>query len=462
MPKIDGLLRNIGPSFAHALTGISFFILAPDALAQSGGAQGAAGGAVSDGIVSYRVERGDNLYGLARSYFTRQSDFAIVQRMNRIADPYRIPVGTWLRIPVGLLRGEALEARVLAVRGTVSIGAAGGTGMGSARPAVGMVVRSGAVLETGADGFVSLTLSNGSQVSLPTRSRVRIVAMRRILLTDGVDFDIAVDAGKFETQATPLSAGKGQFRLRTPRAVSAIRGTVLRVGFESGAGQSLTEVLEGSVAVQGAAGQAAIVPKGSGAVVSASGGVKTEALLAAPELDDPTKILMDPVVAFQVRPLAGARAYHVQVAADAGFGDVVAEATAADTTVVLPALGNGRWFARVSAIAASGLEGEAQVYSIRRVQAGLDAGAEQDADRLKFKWSGTGEGQRLYRFQMAKGDAKALPIVDEPGLSSNELSVSGIDDGVYYWRVGLRQYEGGDVVENWLPFQKLTVAGAGR
>ncbi|HEX7822064.1 MAG TPA: FecR domain-containing protein [Sphingobium sp.] len=457
MPKSDGLLRIIGPSLGWLLAGLPLCAVTTGALAQPREAA-----AVADTLVDYRMARGDHLYALARLYFLRQSDFAVVQRINHIADPLQIPVGTVLRIPARLLRSEPLEARVEAVRGTASIQQGGSAG--NPRPAAGMAVRPGAVLETGADGFLGLTLSNGSQISIPTRSRVRILAMRRFLLTKGVDFDIAVDRGKFETQATPLSSGASQFRLRTPRAVSAIRGTVLRVGYQPDREDSMTEVLDGSVAVQSAGGsaQAAIVPKGRGAVVAATGSVKTEALLAAPEIDDPGRIVSEPVAAFLLRPVPGARGYHVQVAADAGFSDLVGEATAGGTQVALPALGNGRWFARVSAIAASGLEGESQVYSIRRVLAGLDAGAEQDADRLKFNWSGAGAGQRIYRFQMFRGDPRTRPMVDEPGLSTHALTVSGVDDGVYYWRVGMRQYADGDVVENWLPFQKLTVTGAGR
>ncbi|MCE7797209.1 FecR domain-containing protein [Sphingobium sufflavum] len=462
MTKADGSFWTYGPSYGRLLVGLSLAVAAPVARAQPVAVPLARQVEVAaDGTIDYQVRKGEHLYGLARLYFTRQGDFALVQRLNRIADPYRIPTGTRLRIPVRLLRAEPLDAKVQAFRGQVGIRAGAGSAAGT--PTVGMAVRPGAIIETGPDGFVGLTLSNGSQLSIPTRSRVRLLAMRRILLTGGVDFDIAVDEGKFETQATPLVPGSGQFRLRTPRAVSAIRGTVLRVGYGADAGQSLTEVLDGSVAVQGAgSGKPALVPKGQGAVVAASGAVRTEALLPAPDLADPAQVLIDPVAAFTVRPLPGARAYHVQVAADAGFGDVVAEATAEGTVVALPALGNGRWFARVSAIAASGLEGESQVYSIRRVLTGLNAAAEQEADRLKFKWAGAGEGRRVYHFQMARGDAKARPMVDEPGLTAQELTLSGMADGVYVWRVGVRQYADGEMVENWLPFQKLTVAGTGR
>ena len=60
------------------------------------------------------------------------------------------------------------------------------------------------------------------------------------------------------------------------------------------------------------------------------------------------------------------------------------------------------------------------------------------------------------------GDAKAAPMIDEPGLQDAQMSVAGLSDGVYFWRVGVQQYLGGEVTENWTPFQKFTVTGAGR
>ena len=65
----------------------------------------------------------------------------------------------------------------------------------------------GALLETGVDGFISVGLANGSQLSLPTRSRLRLNSMVRILLTNAVRFDVTVDGGKLETSATPLTNG---------------------------------------------------------------------------------------------------------------------------------------------------------------------------------------------------------------------------------------------------------------
>lgn len=416
--------------------------------------------AVAQDQVEYTVRAGDNLYQIGSRYLVRQTDYREVQRINRVADPLRLPIGLRLRVPLRLLRTEPLQARILAARGAVTMESGGAP----VRPAPGVAVMPGTVLETGLDGFIGLALSNGSQVTLPTRTRVRLVAMRRILLTGSVDFDVAVERGKIETQATPLQADGSRFRLRTPRAVSAIRGTVLRIAYDD-AGASVIEVIEGKVAVQGDPSSAeTLLAQGFGAQVSPGGAVAVEALLPAPELIDAGKMLVDPVVALQARSLGGAKGYHVQVAADSSFADLVAEASADGDTVTLPALADGRWFVRLTAISAAGIEGLPQLYSLRRSLTGLSASATQDGDRITIKWLGQGaqDARRLYRFQLVRGDAKAAPMIDEPGLQDMQMGVAGLSDGVYFWRVGVQQYADGDVTENWTPFQKFTVTGTGR
>lgn len=124
----------------------------------------------AEDTVIYQIRRGENLFTLAARYLNRQTDYLAVQKANRIANPHRIPEGTRLRIPLALLKGEALAARLVAVRGNVSLKSGGR----DIAPAVGMDVTQGSALETGADGFLTLSLPNGSRTSLPTLTRMRI------------------------------------------------------------------------------------------------------------------------------------------------------------------------------------------------------------------------------------------------------------------------------------------------
>lgn len=403
-------------------------------------------------VVRYTMRKGDNLYTLADRYCLRLADYRAVQTLNHIPNPRRIPIGRVVTIPVALLRAEQLSARLVAARGTVQARA----GQRDLPIAVGMALAPGTALETGANGLLTIELPNGSRTTLPTRSSLVIRQLRRFLLNGVIDYDLEVAAGKAETEATPIAPDRGQFRVRTQRAVSAVRGTRFRVGY--GNEQSQTEVLDGTVAVGAERGTAQLIGQGFGAHVGADGAVTKAALLQPVELSDPGKVQIDPLVELALTPLPMASAYHVQIGADAGFVDVVADQTAAEPAVSFPDIGNGNWFVRATAISPDGLEGLYQTYAMKRRLTGLKASAEGDFSAMRFRWSGAGEGVRAYRFQMARQTSDALPLVDEAGLGPEGLELHNLDPGTYYWRVGVRQFADGDMTEKWLPYEKLIVA----
>lgn len=209
-------------------------------------AEAPSGPAVQREQVLHTLRRGETLYELARRFLDGARAMRIVQELNAIADPHRIAIGFPLRVPFALLRAEPLNARVIAASGNVSILSEGKTIAAQA----GAQVPQGALIDTGRDGFVSLALPNGSRTALPTDIRLRIDHLRRFLLTGSIDYDFTVERGKVETQAAPLgSDGNSRFRIRTPLAVAAVRGTRFRVGLAEAS--SLAEVLEGTVAAGG-------------------------------------------------------------------------------------------------------------------------------------------------------------------------------------------------------------------
>lgn len=405
--------------------------------------------------VEHQLAKGETIYGLAARYLHRQNDYVIVQRVNAITRDRALPPGTRVRIPVRLLRSEPLNARLAAFRGSVAI-----TLNGDALAATpGANIAPGSVLSTGAGGFMTIELSNGSRITLPSHSRLRIVAMRRFLLGNRLDFDFLLEQGRIETGVTPMPSGAGQYRIRTPIAVSAVRGTTFRVGYDGLAAPSLTEVLDGTVAVAPKGASATAIPRGFGAGVSASGQLKQEELLLPPLPIRPGRVQVDPVVMLAVDTVAGARAYRFQIGRDAGFMDIEAEVRTDTPTASFADIANGAWFVRATAIADSGLEGMPQIYTMRRTLTALNATADGDAQSgWTFKWGGTGEGARVYHFRLRPDRDGAMPLIDEPGLRGQSITVSSIPPGQYKWQVGVRQYDKSGSSENWLPETPLLVA----
>ncbi|MCB1953337.1 MAG: hypothetical protein KDF61_15180, partial [Rhodocyclaceae bacterium] len=114
---------------------------------------GASAARAAEDAVHYVVQSGDTLIGLGQTLLQNPERWPTIQRLNAVADPYRMPVGRNLRIPVTMLRKEPREARVVHVSGGAS---ADGQPL-----AVDQKVSVGARLVTPAEGFMTLELPDG-------------------------------------------------------------------------------------------------------------------------------------------------------------------------------------------------------------------------------------------------------------------------------------------------------------
>jgi hypothetical protein len=441
-------LRNLIFKSAFALSAVCV-----SAVWASAGAGANPPSASEPDVARYLVKPGDNLYLLASRYFNRVADYRAVQRLNQVADPLKLPVGKTLQIPLGVLKSTPLDARMVAYRGTVSV-----EQHGKATPlSVNMLILEGSVIQTGNDGFMTLLLSSGSRVTLPSGSRVRLKAIRKYLLTGATDVDIAVEAGRAETSVSPLRDANSRFRTRTPVSVSAVRGTSFRTAFSEGTGSGQSEVIEGKVAVAGASEE--LIPAGFGAVVDRSGAVSKDSLLPAPAVLAPGKTQHEALVVINIDPIAGAKTYRTQIASDAGFVDTVAETVTSTPNAEFARVPDGNYFVRANAIASSGLEGLSQAYNLKR-RLGTVGGALEKGDdgKLAFKWFGQGDGARIYRFQLANDAEFSSMIVDETALTGQGLSLAGLPPQTYFWRVGVAQFTKGEVDENWTSPEKLIIS----
>jgi hypothetical protein len=412
--------------------------------------------------ITYIFERGDTLSSLAKNYLRKWSDYVTVQRLNHIADPHQIPVGKPVRIPVYLLKYRSSEAKLSAFRGSVSIASSGR----NLTPVRGMNIGENSHITTAAGSFLTLQLEDGSRVSLPSNSHVRITRLRHILLTDSIDYEIAVDKGRVRSKVEPFEKKADRYRVRTPVAVSAVRGTDYRTRVDEISGTTFSETIEGEVVVATGAslssGRLISIAAGTGAAATATGALTKAKLLPPPEIVDPGKIQSEANLRFAVVPRDAAIGYRIIIGSDAGLVDVVAEAEGQGSILELPTIPNGRYFAKVTALAADGFEGMPAIYAFKRQLGTLGGNADAGNFGYRFKWFGEGEGQRFYRLQILKDNKSSVPIVDEAGLSLDSVTLSDLADGEYYWRVGVIQFssdpEDREVIEKWTDFEKLTVA----
>ncbi len=401
--------------------------------------------------MTYQVKQGDTLYRLSDAYLREgRKATAELSRINNIRNPNAIPVGKTLNIPRSLLKYETVAFRISNVAGPVEI-----AGEAASK---GRVLREGERIVTGKSGFVTFTAANGGVVSIPSNSNLRLLTARRYALGDTLDVDFQVVKGRSVIRAPKLQ-GQERYRLRTPNAVTAVRGTVFRVGHDEERGVSTSEVVEGRVAVADDAKEN-LADAGFGLAATPDGVGEVEELLSAPVLAAGNAMQTKEQLGFSVTGISGAVAYRTQVATEAGFLDIVDEAYTTDGQSTFASLPNGTYFIRTRAVAESGLEGLSEVETFRRKRVGVTAtaGPSPLEDGFKFAWTGEGEGNTSFAFQLWRDGQEGTLLADEIGLTDTAMVIVGMEPGVYHWRVAAQQLDEGEVVKVWAPSQKLTIS----
>lgn len=407
--------------------------------------------AQTDDSIAYTIVRGDTLIGFAARYMVRQGDYRIVQRQNRIGNPYAIRVGTVIRVPRRLLKFKASSAQLTSVRGQVETSLQGG----ARQAASGDQLVEGQTVKTAGGSFASLLLEDGSRISVPSNTDLRIVRLRRYLLESALDYDFQVDRGGARSKVAPLKSRSDRYRVRTPRAVSAVRGTDFQTRFDAEANRDFAEVDEGALAIGVQDGRSIPLPAGNGLAVNADGSALTEPLLPALEIPGAGKLQSDLAVRFTLP--ASAASVRASIAKDAGFAEQVADLIAGRGLADFGNLEDGNYFFRAREISANGLEGLPATYAFKRRLNSVAGTAGSGDDGWAFKWDGQGQGIIRYNFQLYRGDIKGTAFVDESGLTERQLTLSDLPDGVYYWRVGSVQYAEGETSTSWAAFEKLIV-----
>lgn len=398
--------------------------------------------------IRYTVRKGDTLIDLGKRYLRAPDQYKIVQQQNRVTDPFALPVGKILTIPRSLLKFRPASAKLISVRGQVLASAAAAS--------VGQMLREGAAISTGPSSFATMLLDDGSRISLPSNSDIRIHRLRSYVLGGSLDYDFDITKGGIRSSVAKHKSGDDRYQVRTPKAVSAVRGTDFQSRYDPDAGSDFAEVVEGGLAVNAGSGASRPLPAGNGLAVKMGGGVITEALLAPPPLREPGKTQADKVIRFAAENPGGVR---YTIAADAGFVEQVADTIAPDGKAEFAELANGNYFVRARAISGNGIQGMPATFAFKRRLNGVSASAGQAEDGYVFRWIGEGAGAQRFHFQLFRNATDQIAMIDEAGLTGDRVSISDLPQGDYYWRVGVVQYLDGEVAINWTPLEKLSVSG---
>ena len=411
------------------------------------------------------VQAGDTLEGLSQSYFGTPRLWHQLQARNKVKDPRQLQPGSVVWIPVGLLPAES--AQVEFVHGDVKVhtaeqGAAANTAAAVNPPvAAGTMLAEGTRLQVGPDGFVTVRLADGSVVKVSAQSDVQLRQLRRRGRAGSVQSVVEIQRGSVESSVAPSTDASRRFEVRTPRAVTSVRGTRFGVAL-SESGDTTAAVLQGAVAVQSRAADnpaqhtaaATVLQPGQGLAVQADGTVGSpRSLLPAPDLTSLPAAVHDlGLLALNVPGQAGANAYQAIVARDAELTQVLRSGTFANGQLRWKGLDDGQYFISVRAIDAEGIAGWPTTQPLTVKTQPVPPLYQKPAPDAVVSNAG-GQllctqvaGVRWYRIQVATQADFNAPVLDESRLDSCTLSVAQLPVGSYFWRAAsVRELPGGGV-----------------
>ena len=424
--------------------------------------------------VAHIVKEGDTLEGLARDYLAAPRQWQQLQARNKVADPRRLQPGSVIWIPVRLQPSES--ATVQFVQGAVTAQARAGDAPAPVSP--GGKLEEGTALQVGPESFVAVKLADGTVVRVQAQSELQLRQLRRRGRAGSVQSVLEMHKGGVESTVPPSTEPLRRFEIRTPLAVTSVRGTHFSVAMAD-SGQTTASVLNGSVAVQsrrdtdshpGASLTAptALLAPGQGLAVATDGTVgAARPLLPPPDTSGMPAMLGDAsLLAIDLPTTPGATRYLAQVAQDEALTQVLRHGSFADGRLRWKALEDGRYYLAVRAVDEAGIAGvpAVQPFTIKtRPVAPLHQspapGAVVPSGAAELRCTEV-PGVRWYRVQVAADARFSEPLRDEQRLDECRLPIGALPVGNYFWRMAsVQQLPGGQADQGpFAPPQPFTVA----
>ena len=388
----------------------------------------------------YTVVDEDNLWDISERYLDTPARFDALRKINRVQFPRRMRPGTKLRIPMKWIRSNPVPAIVEKVVGQVTILRAEGTAEEAALP--GISIRLGDRLSTAAESSAAIRFADKTLVTVFEGSVARFDHLSAHGTTGMVDSRLNLLQGRMDARVTPASGPGSRFEIRTPSAISAVRGTEYRASSDDDGTVSRIEVLHGKVEVSGSSKKALVAAGFGTRVQKDEPPLRPRRLLEPPAVNPlPERIrqLNWPVV-WTADPEASA--YRAEIATEDQFATILWQRRGEYAQVALPDLPDGDYYLRVRAIDDLGLEGKNTTLALNldvRPEAPIPLSPPEGkvfrGSTPELQWTAAPEAVR-YRLEIASDKAFENLLLDAHDVTGSRYEATAFNDtGTYYWRL---------------------------
>ncbi|MDT9000737.1 FecR domain-containing protein [Paucibacter sp. APW11] len=391
----------------------------------------------SDSDWIYRIQPGDTLIALTAAYLQPGHHWRELQRLNKVANPLRLPPGGALRMPLAWLAREAAVAEVFFVKGQVLLRREGA----AEQPLqMGMSLRSGDALQSASQSSASLRFADGSRLLIPPDT---VLTLEQLLVYGRSAIpavQLRLQRGGADSQVRPNPGRLPLYEVRTPSANLGVRGTEFRVQVADAA-HTRMEVLQGAVGASAGKAQPELrVAAGQGLLAQPGQALHASPLPAAPSTAGLPALLERVPLRLAWAGQAGASAWRAQVFAHHDVDRLLLDSLSPEPQVRWDELPDGDYTLRLRAVDAQGLEGLASDHDFRLkarpepplVQAPA-AQARLYGERVELRWT-QNTAARAYRLQLAQDVGFTQLQQDLPALSGASHTLS-LPPGRYHWRL---------------------------
>jgi len=381
----------------------------------------------------YTVRPGDNLITLGKKHLINPDNWKEMQRLNRVKNPYRMPVGKVLHVPIGLVKQGPAKAEVIFVSGQAQLQM---TATEHKPLLVGEQLGAGAKINTNDNSKVVIQFADGTTTELASNSQLKLDSMSLYSGGTMVDTRMRLQKGRLQTNANPKHEKGNRIQVITPSAIAAVRGTKFRVNASEKI--MVQETLEGSVALA-AQGKEVAVNRGFGSKVEkGKPPIPPVVLLPAANTSGLKKHYQRLPLTFELPEMAGAMAWVGKIGQDVKMDYVVAEEETQDNRLTFADIADGEYFLNLRAKDANGIAGydasHAFTINARPVQPNIISAAVVREPRPQLQWETVVDAD-VYAVDIAADEAfqqvhESIRVNGQTYQLQREL-----EPGAYYLRV---------------------------